>query len=123
MTKPRRAAMALALCCASMTTACQTLSALAPQNVELRSAQALYVAEAAFAGASTVLEQASDQHLLEGARATRARDAYDKARSALLAAREARSNGDEVLELTNASSAAADAGQVEAIVVGDNQAP
>ncbi len=109
------AALAVALACAPMG-GCQSWLALQPAApTQLRASQALYVAEAAFAGASTALEQATDHGLLKGADAAKARRLYDDAHAALLAARLAEAGGDYAAELTHASDAIAQAGQIQGL--------
>ena len=108
------AALAVALACAPMA-GCQTWSALQPDAAEVRAGQTLYVAEAAFEGASAVLEQATDHGLLKGADAVTARQLYESAHGALLAARLARSGGDYAGELAHASDAITQAGQIQGL--------
>src|SRR5471032_2689557 len=109
------AALAVALACAPMA-GCQTWLALRPAaTTQLRASQALYVAEAAFEGASTALEQATDQGALKGEAAAKARQLYDTAHAALLAARLAKAGGDYAGELAHASDAIAQAGQVQGL--------
>jgi hypothetical protein len=107
------AALAVALACAPMA-GCQSWLALQPAaTAQTRASQALYVAEAAFEGASTALEQATDHGLLKGADAARARQLYDGAHAALLAARLAKAGGDDAGELAHASDAITQAGQIQ----------
>ena len=116
--KPRVAAAlaaTLSLACAPGLTGCQTGLALQPAaSDQLRASQALYVAEAAFKGASASLEQATQQGLLKGAAASKARDLYDQAHAALLAARQAKADADYALELSGASDAITSSGQIQA---------
>jgi hypothetical protein len=81
----------------------------------VRASQTLYVAEAAFEGASTALEQATDQGVLKGADAAKARRFYDTAHAALLAARLAKAGGDYAGELAHASDAITQAGQIQGL--------
>ena len=109
------AALAVALAWAPMA-GCQTWLALQPAaTAQARASQALYAAEAAFEGASTALEQASDHGLLKGADAAKARQLYDGAHTALLAARLAKAGGDYAGELAHASDAIAQAGQIQGL--------
>jgi hypothetical protein len=95
---------------------CQTLLALKPApTVELQATQALYVAEAAFAGASMALEQAVDGGALKGGSAVTARQIYAQAHDALMAARQARAVGDYARELASASAATSASGQVQSL--------
>ncbi len=110
------AALAVAFACAPMA-GCQTWSALQPGAAKVRASQALYVAEAAFEGASTALEQATDHGLLKGADAVMARRLYDGAHEDLLAARLAKSGGDYEGELAHASDAISQAGQIQGLAV------
>jgi hypothetical protein len=114
MNRTIAAALSLALLSVPMA-GCQTLAALEPANVQLRSSQALYVAEAAFTGASLTLETAVDRGVLKGADAAQARKLYGEAHDALLAARQARASGDFALELAKASQASVAAGQLQAM--------
>jgi hypothetical protein len=109
-------AAVLTLVCAPALSGCQTWLALqSSASVQLHAAQALYVAEAAFKGASAALDEAAARGLLKGADAAAARDLYEKAHAALLAARVAKAGGDYAAELSNASAAIAGAGQIEAL--------
>jgi hypothetical protein len=65
-----------------------------PAASSLTPAKALYLAEAAFSGASTALEAAVDSGRLKGSSAAKARKAYGIAHDALLAARAAEKAGD-----------------------------
>jgi hypothetical protein len=99
--------------------ACQTISALKPgSSLELRAAQALYVAEAAFNGASAGLDGATSQGLVKNQDAARARALYEQAHAALLAARQAKASGHFAAELARASDAIAGAGRIEALCSG-----
>jgi hypothetical protein len=118
MRRTRSAAIAavIALAGAPALSACQTFSALQPgASLKLRAAQALYVAEAAFNGASAGLDQATAQGLLKGQDAASARGLYDKAHEALLAARLAEKTGDYASELARASDAIAGSGRIQAM--------
>jgi len=107
------AASAVILACAPMA-GCQTWLALQPAaTTQVRASQALYVAEAAFEGASAALEQATNRGALKGADAAKARRLYDTAHAALLAARLAKAGGDDAGELAHASDAITQAGQIE----------
>ena len=104
------------LACAPALASCQTFLAVQPAaTAQVRATQSLYVAEAAFRGASAALEQASDQGLLKGPDAAKAREFYAAAHKALLAARLAKANGDFALELSGASDAITAAGRIQAI--------
>ena len=108
------AALAVALACAPMA-GCQTWLALQPATTQVRASQALYLAEAAFESASAFLEQATDRGVLKGADAVKARQLYDAAHAALLAARLAKAGGDYAGELAHASDAIAQAGQIQGL--------
>ena len=108
------AALAVALACEPMA-GCQTWLALQPAATQARASQALYVAEAAFEGASTALERATDHGVLKGADAARARQIYDAAHAALLAARLAKAGGDYGGELAHASDAITQAGEIQGL--------
>ena len=109
------AALAAVLVCAPMT-GCQTWLALQPAaSTESRASQALYVAEAAFEGASNALDQATGQGQLKGANAAKARQLYEMAHTALLAARLAKASGDDTAELAHASDAITQAGQIQGL--------
>jgi hypothetical protein len=112
----RRIAAAMAVVLLAMPMAgCQTLLALEPgPSAQMRATQALYVAEAAFSGASLALESAVDAGALRGRAAESARGLYGQAHEALLAARQAKAAGDYALELAKASQSAAAAGQLQA---------
>ena len=98
---------------------CSTLRQLTARTtqVELSGAQTLYIAEAAFAGASIGLERAVDAGELKGAAAAKARTAYDTAHAALLAARQAEAAGDAALAAAKAADAIAGSGQVEQLAL------
>ena len=115
MKSPLAATLAVALACAPMA-GCQTWLTLQPAaTAQARASQALYVAEAAFEGASTALEQATDHGLLKGPDAVKARQLYDGAHTALLAARLAKASGDYAEELARASDAITRAGQIQGL--------
>ena len=98
---------------------CSTLKQLTSvtAQTDLSGAQTLYIAEAAFAGASIGLERAVDAGELKGPAAAKARTAYDAAHAALLAARQAQAAGDAALAVAKAADAIAGAGQVEQLVL------
>lgn len=100
---------------------CSTLQRLtAPAaQAELTATQTLYVAEAAFEGASISLERAVDSGALKGPAAAKARIAYDKAHAALLAARQAKAAGDGALAAAKAAEAVADSGRIEQLALTD----
>ena len=109
MNREIAAAVALALL-ATPVAGCQTLQTPPTgASVQLRTTQALYVAEAAFAGASLALETAADSGVLQGPAAAKDRRTYDLAHDALLASRAAKIAGDSAFEPPYASQAALDA--------------
>lgn len=115
MRSPLAATLAVVLACAPMA-GCQTWLALQPAaTTQVRASQALYVAEAAFKDASAALEQAIDQGMLKGPDAAKARQLYDAAHAALLAARLAKAGGDDAGELAHASDAITQAGQIQGL--------
>ena len=123
MRPPPGAALAALLICAPMA-GCQTWLTLQPAATsQARASQALYVAEAAFEGASAALEQAADTGLLKGVDAAKARSLYEAAHAALLAARMAKASGDDAGELAQATDAISQAGQVQRLATQQGEAP
>ena len=116
---------ALALMGAALIAAAPSLSGCAAlrsvtstaARAELTATQALYVAEAAFEGASMSLERAVDSGALKGPAAAKARAAYDKAHAALLAARQAKAAGDQALVSAKAAEATTGSGQIEQLAL------
>ncbi len=98
---------------------CSTLQQLtaATAQADLSGAQTLYIAEAAFAGATIGLERAVDAGELKGPAAATTRTAYDTAHAALLAARQAQAAGDTALAAAKAAVAITGAGQVEQLAL------
>ncbi len=107
-----------AIGCAPGLSGCSTLQHLASTSgqVELSATQSLYVAEAAFKGASVSLETAVDRGALKGPAAAKARSAYDAAHAAIISARQAKAAGDAALASAKASDAMASSAQVQQLV-------